>query len=1003
MRRREHQSVKSTNHLFTQIINKRFMLSLLQRLRSAQLCASYIRASLPLLTALGVFACLLPLPTRSQKVTPNAQRPSTLPASSTPDTGIVHSQKMVSGVPLGGIGAGTFQLLTDGTVSRATLADNWQHPGEDAPGCFGAVWMQANGRSTARVLALNNAYSLPTTAKVDYDGLFPQAQIAYADPALPVSISLLAFSPLVPFDLKNSSFPGAAFVMRIKNPSAALMDVSVALSWESLLPAFGTQNGTAAIIPSGDGFFGARFTTPDPDTEMTLMAYPSRAQATVTAGLWNAGDAQPGWWAQFAREGSVPETASGMTLNAARPAAAVAVRLSLKPGEATEIPFAVCWYKKHLRVSTGEEVGHYYEVPFANAQNAARQLLEDWRSLYGLTEEWQKRLTFSNLPRWQARRLINSAAPLFANTIHTRDGRFAFLGTVGNTSRMSAPSPSVNAIMPPDSSLSAREMEQDETRAHQTAQTLLLALFPQLAAQELKQFAVTQDTRGFVVPPAAEDWARRLGPPQPATAPLIPTADTLLSGLTPAKSAATAGGGAKMSPTAKPSPAPHSNNSAPLPSSTGKTAPTLPPPYIAFPSPALAPLDATAAYVLQWAQFMLWTGDTDFFQQHYPTLRRALHALIPHLSILSSSSTLHLAALRAGGMLAKMGNDDALARECEAAFKAGSARLEARRWNGEFYAEDSSSASISDRKPNVLPADICASDQLWGQWLAYQLDLGPLLPPAHLARAAQSLQQRNDSLIASALLPPWQVRADGAFPAVPAARKCLLPASILADAVVNIWQDQPEVGVNLLYRLDQARTTVLRSPWQYPARVEKEEKEKRRKEEEEIQFTTKESSTLAPQLSTLAVAADWNVLYALQGFALDLNAGRMTLAPNIPGTWRSLIAPVFAPTFWGRMEYRPTAHGGVTTLRLDRLIGFVTSSAPKSLLDRAQLTLKTLRVQGPPRRQDNALPATFTAHISVGTKSIGSRSVLDTDGFVTLTFDSPLSLTAGDRLEVDIH
>ena len=53
----------------------------------------------------------------------------------------------------------------------------------------------------------------------------------------------------------------------------------------------------------------------------------------------------------------------------------------------------------------------------------------------------------------------------------------------------------------------------------------------------------------------------------------------------------------------------------------------------------------------------------------------------------------------------------------------------------------------------------------------------------------------------------------------------------------------------------------------------------------------------------------------------------MTLAPNIPGTWRAFNAPVFAPTFWGRMEYRPTVHGGVTTFRLDRLIGFVTTPA----------------------------------------------------------------------------
>ena len=103
------------------------------------------------------------------------------------------------------------------------------------------------------------------------------------------------------------------------------------------------------------------------------------------------------------------------------------------------------------------------------------------------------------------------------------------------------------------------------------------------------------------------------------------------------------------------------------------------------------------------------------------------------------------------------------------------------------------------------------------------------------------------------------------------------------------------------------------------------------------------------------------------------------------------------------MEYRPTVHGGVTTFRLDRLIGFATSPTNSTLRNRAELTLKILRVLGPPRRQDNTLPTQFTAHVSLGQKPIGCRAALDAAGFVTLTFDSPLTLTAGDRLEVDMH
>src|SRR5581483_3203686 len=41
-----------------------------------------------------------------------------------PATGVVHSQRLASGVPLGGLGTGTFQIMTDGAVSHATFNNN---------------------------------------------------------------------------------------------------------------------------------------------------------------------------------------------------------------------------------------------------------------------------------------------------------------------------------------------------------------------------------------------------------------------------------------------------------------------------------------------------------------------------------------------------------------------------------------------------------------------------------------------------------------------------------------------------------------------------------------------------------------------------------------------------------------------------------------------------------------------------------------------------------------
>ncbi len=1022
-------------------------------------------------------------------------------------TGIVHSRLLRSGVPMGGIGAGTFQLRTDGTVGQSAVGDDPARLRAPSPGCFLALWTRAQSRASARVLALQSGYGLPTVSRLDYDGLYPQANLAFPEVSPSVQAALLAFSPLVPFDLRNSSFPAAVFILRLKNTTTAPVEVSGLLSWESLLPltdANARMGHAAMIFPSVQGFFGAHLGSagnlqmPDmpvaaasnPDVrntsvsnasrpadtsptqpQMTVAAYPQRPQAIVTTALWDATDARPVWWDAFARDGDVPDGKANQAAQFARPAACVSVRLTLKPGEAVELPFAVSWYMPRppalpiskrgqdsadngvpaypIPARNGDNAGRYYQVAFGSADDAAMQLLEDWRSLYGLTEEWQKRLLFSNLPRWMARRLINAAAPLSTHAVHTRDGRFAFLDTVRSdtagddrATRLSNAAPAATPGVAAASSdvADALQSERDATFAHQSADALLLALFPQLAAQELRQFAAMQDADGFVAPPAGADWAARLGPPLTLGGPLIPDVPNLFVLPDLGRPASGASEGAKPN-TAPADAAPRGRGKAPAATPSLRPANKIAPPDAAAPGgppsalATLDPIDATSAYVLQTTRFLAWTGDADDVKRFYPSAQRAVSALLKQKEetlapLPPAALTLRLAALKAGQRLARLADDEAFAKQCEAGARQGSMDMEARLWNGEFYQTAprmvSNPAKVSKTAPLVPGPDaICASDQLWGQWLAYQLDLGPLLPPDHLLRAAQSVQRRNDlasdaplpttpplSLLPApgALLPPWHVRTDGKPLPIPAAL-CLLPASILADAALNIWQDQPEVGVALLRRLEEGRDDVVRSPWQYPARVagRQGDKETRRQGDKRIGDGEQEEGSGQSEAeanfpaASLAASADWNLLYALQGFALDMNTGQMTLAPNIPGLWRTFNAPIFAPTFWGQVEYRPTAHGGITSFRLDRLIGFVTTPSAGLLRSRAELTLKTLRVLSPPRLVNNTVPTRFAAYVSVGQKPIGCRAAQDAEGYITLAFDSPLALTAGDRLEVDVH
>ena len=145
---------------------------------------------------------------------------------------------------------------------------------------------------------------------------------------------------------------------------------------------------------------------------------------------------------------------------------------------------------------------------------------------------------------------------------------------------------------------------------------------------------------------------------------------------------------------------------------------------------------------------------------------------------------------------------------------------------------------------------------------------------------------------------------------------------------------------------------------------------------------------------------DWNLLYALEGFDLDLVKGYLRLSPQIPGTWRSIRAPLFAPTFWGELMYKPTAHGGVTRLRVERLIALPGMASPAHSSGTAGLLLRSLQVAGPPAAPGHP-PA--VVHASLGQAPIGCRAALTPGGDLLITFDTPIVLEAGDRLEVEVH
>ncbi len=165
-----------------------------------------------------------------------------------------------SGIALGGIGAGSIELLPDGEFHSWLIANQpritkvcFEDKVDDGEGSTGALSFyvreaKSNGKPIVRKLGMKTdaddfsyrmfAWNKPVE-KIEFDGKFPMCDLDYIDSALSCKLSLKAISPLVPHNSDASSTPGFYMDFTIENPTDNELQVSLL---GTLVPDFANRN-----------------------------------------------------------------------------------------------------------------------------------------------------------------------------------------------------------------------------------------------------------------------------------------------------------------------------------------------------------------------------------------------------------------------------------------------------------------------------------------------------------------------------------------------------------------------------------------------------------------------------------------------------------------------------------------------------------------------------------------------------------------------------------------
>ena len=246
---------------------------------------------------------------------------------------------------------------------------------------------------------------------VTFTNQYPMATVDYADGACPVTVQLQAYTPFIPLNRDDSSYPVVVMRYTITNPSSTDQEVALAgwienfSNWKSgkkntgkKLAVYRELDGITTIECSAK-FDNKKLNNSTDAGSIALallgddrpeMKDAARSQTGI-AGIFTAGNLQ--------NDANVESDATKSAF------ASLGKQLVLKPGESRTVSFAISWHMP--RVQYAKQFGmkfdvarNHYATQWSDATDAAAAIATRGDELYGDTQKWMDTWYDSTLPYW---------------------------------------------------------------------------------------------------------------------------------------------------------------------------------------------------------------------------------------------------------------------------------------------------------------------------------------------------------------------------------------------------------------------------------------------------------------------------------------------------------------------------------------------------------------------------------------------------------------------------
>jgi non-lysosomal glucosylceramidase len=638
------------------------------------------------------------------------------------------------GAPVGGLGAGSIGRTYRGDFARWHLA-----PGENR---YGTVWADQFSVRVARPEAPVSARVLLPTRPPQgldawnwdypadggtYAALYPFAWYDYDAAAAGVTLQTRQFSPVIPHNYQESSYPVAVFEWTVTNDAATPADVSLLFTWENPLGWDDRAAGAAGNINrirrdtldgapmlgiimgrgGADGSPGPTAVKQAWDGQFAIAARETPGVQLSALGRFATQGDGAEVWQPWAATGRLPDTDDPTPARRDQSiGAALAASTHLAPGESRVITFVLAWDLPLMQFGAGAKTEQWYRrytewfgKDGHHAWEIARTGLQQASAWAGALTAWQAPiLADAQRPTWYKTALFNELYYLV-------DG-----GTIWENGRVGDPTPSTHRFSylecydyPFYSTLDVRFY----------GSFAQLMLWPEIEKAEMREFALTI-AQSDPTPYMTDDVEHR-------------------------REAVRKVPGAAPHDVGMPSEAPWTRINAYTYQDVNDWK------------------DLNSKFVLLVYRDYIATGDRAFLDATWPAVRQALAYLktldqdgdgIPENTnfpdqtydtwvmqgISAYCGSLWLAALEAGAAMADLEGAPDTAAQYRAWFAQAQPRFESALWNGRYYNYDTGAHGYHD---SVM------ADQLAGQWYADATGLPPIVPVTHTRSALDTVYRLN--------------------------------------------------------------------------------------------------------------------------------------------------------------------------------------------------------------------------------------------------------------------